>query len=323
VGALVVASPGAAWSATAEEEAGVTWSVSPSSEAGPDGRRFVELDVDPGTSATEYAAVRNFSETPVTFSLTAADGYYTDTGRFNMLPASETSVDAGAWITLDPDVTIGPGQTAVVPYTITVPENATPGDHAAGVAASVRSAGTDESGNAVGVDSRVGFRVSLRVSGELTPALAVGDVRAEYVPSWSLFQPGSARISYTATNDGNTVLSVTDRIGDATAERGSLLPGESRTVTVDAIAAWPVFVVPIDLQVDGTVPDSELAAAPFTQTVVLWAIPWLYLLAALGIALILFAIFTGRRRNKRRMQRLLAEAREEGRRQSTEAVPAP
>ena len=48
---------------------------------------------------------------------------------------------------------------------------------------------------------------------------------------------------------------------------------------------------------------------------------WLHLLAATGVLLIVFAIFSGRRRNKRRFERLLREAREEGRRSSTETVP--
>lgn len=296
----------------------MTWSVTPS---GPNGRSSVDLALDPGATATENLAVRNFSEQEVTFALTAADGYYTSNGRFNMLSASEQSVDAGTWIGVEPTVTIAAGETRVVPYTVTVPDNATPGDHAAGIAASVRTASADVGGAQVGVDSRVGFRVSTRVSGELAPAIEIVDVRAEYSPPWSLFSPGRVSIAYTASNDGNTTLAVRDAVGDAASDQGNLLPGEQRRMTVATFNAWPWGVLFLDLTVDADVPGGSLSAAPQSTSIVLWAIPWLQLLAAAGILLIILAIFSGRRRNKRRLQRLLNEAREEGRRSSIETVP--
>ncbi|MFG6477188.1 WxL protein peptidoglycan domain-containing protein [Microbacterium sp. P06] len=320
VGAAVGAPAGAAVATTAEEPT-VTWSVAPADENGPDGRSSVDLALDPGTSTTESLAVRNFSEQEVTFALTAADGYYTSTGRFNMLAASDESIDAGTWISVEPALTLAAGETRVVPYTITVPANATPGDHAAGIAASVRTTSADADGTQVGVDSRVGFRVSTRVTGDLAPALEVSDVRADYRPSWSLFAPGRVAVSYVATNTGNTTLAVSDTLGETASEQGNLLPGEKRNVSIAEIPAWPLGLLFFDLAVDGSVPGETLTATPYTQSLVVWAIPWLYLLAAVGVFLILFAIFTGRRRNKRRFERLLQEAREEGRKDSTEKVP--
>ena len=322
IAGLCVAVPtGAAWSATATQEAPVTWAVTPSDADGPDGRTTVSLSLDPGATTTDHLAVRNLGEAEATFSLTAADGYYTDTGRFNMLDAGETSKDSGTWISVDPTVTIPAGETAVIPFTVAVPANATPGDHAAGIAASVRTTATDADGTQVGVDSRVGFRVSTRVSGELAPALEVSTVEAGYTASWSLFSPGRATVSYTATNAGNTALQLHDTVGDTATEHGSLLPGEQRTVTVDQVPAWPLGMLFLDLRVEGAVPGAELTAAPFTDTLILWAVPWLHLLATLGVVLVLLAIFTGRRRNKRRLERLLDEAREAGRRDATEVVP--
>ncbi|MFG6503383.1 hypothetical protein [Microbacterium sp. P05] len=317
---LLVAVPsGAAWSSTTQDSP-VTWSVAPADANGPDGRGRVEIALDPGATVTEHLAVRNLSETDTTFSLTAADGYYTSSGRFDMLAAGEQSIDAGTWITVEPSVTIAAGKTAVVPYTITVPTNATPGDHAAGVAASVLRSATDADGTQIGVDSRVGFRVSTRVTGDLAPALAVTDVRAEYTPSWSLFSPGRVAVTYTASNTGNATLGVRDRVGDAASEHGNLLPGETRAITVEPVDAWPLGLLFLGFTVEGSVADDAASAAPFTDTLVLWAVPWLHLLAALGILLILLAILTGRRRTRQRMQRLLDEAREAGRRDATELV---
>ena len=115
----------------------------------------------------EHLLVRNLSTTAVTFQLTAADGYFTSNGRFNMLTSDRSSTDAGTWITMQDSVRVASGADAIVPFTVTVPENATPGDHPAGVAAGVRS-GKGE----VGVESRVGFRVMTRVKRRAQPRSA-------------------------------------------------------------------------------------------------------------------------------------------------------
>ncbi|MDR6689183.1 hypothetical protein J2X55_000082 [Microbacterium sp. 1154] len=311
--ALVSAPPAAADDAA---DSAVTWSVTPASAEGPDGRRVMQIELDPGQRTTEHLAVKNFSEREATFTLSAADGYYTETGRFTMLPADRTSVDAGTWITVEPSVTLAPNETRVIAFEIAVPQNATPGDHAAGVSASVRSTSAGTDGTKVGVDSRVGFRVSTRVTGELAPAVGIGEVRAEYTPSWNLFAPGSIAYSYTAENTGNTALAVTDAIDGTTGERGVLLPGESRRVQTEAQPAWPTFVVSRDVTVDAAVPDSTLAATPVTQSITVWAVPWLHLAAAIGLALIVAAVASGRRRSRRRLDDLVARAREEGRREA-------
>ncbi|SDO84611.1 protein of unknown function [Microbacterium testaceum StLB037] len=299
-------------------DSAVTWSVTPASAAGPDGRRVMQVELDPGQRVTEHLAVKNFSEREATFALSAADGYYTETGRFTMLPADRTSTDAGTWITVEPTVTLAPNETRVVSFEIAVPQNATPGDHAAGVSASVRSTSAGADGTRVGVDSRVGFRVSTRVTGQLAPSVGVGEVRAEYTPSWNLFAPGSITYAYTAENTGNTALAVSDAAEATTTERGVLLPGESRDVRSEPQPAWPLFVLTKDVTVDAAVPDSTLAAAPVTRSVTVWAVPWVHLAAAVGVALIVAAVASGRRRSRQRLDDLVARAREEGRREAVE-----
>lgn len=323
LGAALLASPVGAAAAVPDGDAEVTWSVSPADADGADGRTVIDLALDPGDTVTEHLAVRNLSDSEVTFALTAADGYYTDTGRFTMLPAGEPSVDAGAWISVEPSLTVPAGETRVAAFTLTVPDNATPGDHAAGVAASLRTSSSDENGAQVGVDSRVGFRLSVRVSGELAPSLAIDEATAAYSPSPNLFAPGLVSVEYTATNTGNTALALSEVVAGHSGKSGNLLPGESRRVMVERFEAWPLGLLFLDLHVDGAVPGDDLRARPHTDTLVIWAVPWLHLLAAVGIALILLAILTGRRRTKRRFAQLLDEAREEGRRESTEAIRTP
>jgi hypothetical protein len=299
----------------------VTWSVAPSTIDGPDKRSWVEQTIEPGKTVTEYLAIRNLGTKTTTFSLDAADGYFTETGRFNMLQAGETSTDAGTWISVDDDVTVASGATEIVPFTITVPTNAMPGDHAAGIAASISSTGTTSEGAQIGVDSRIGFRVMTQVAGELAPALAVTGMTAEYGPSWNLFAPGELSIGYTAENTGNTQLSFGEKTGGTVTDRGDLFPGETRIVTVEPSRVWPLGIISAEVLVSASVPSDEgLAVAPVTETVVVWAVPWMHLAVLALASAIVLGMLIGRRRRTAAVKRLIEEARAEGRREQHERV---
>ncbi|RII94783.1 DUF916 domain-containing protein [Clavibacter californiensis] len=318
---------GAAPPASAAED--VTWAVSPATDGAPDERSWIELDLAPGATADEEAAVRNLSDQTVTFRVDAADGYFTDTGRFNMLPSDTPSVDAGTWISAPESVTVEPGATAIVPFTVTVPEDAEPGDHAAGIAASLISAGADASGASVGVESRIGFRVMTRVTGDVTPGVAIESARSEYHPSWNPFRPGSVTLDAEVVNTGNVRLLVG---GTASAQGASapivagdaaqqeLLPGDRRAVSIPLDGVWPLFLVGADLTVTPTVvalDGAEPASVdPVTASTTVVAIPWAQLLVLLGVALILAAVLVGRSRSRRRVVALVQQAKEEGRREA-------
>ncbi|MFD2353852.1 hypothetical protein ACFSTC_38170 [Nonomuraea ferruginea] len=149
-------------------------------------------------------AVINRSTEPVDFAIDANDGYLTSKGYFDMRPSDAEPTDGGAWITVPERVTIAAGATSVVPVTVSIPRNATPGDHPAGVTASLETV----SGQ-VRVQNRVGVRLNIRVTGDYVAKVAVTGVRAEYAGSWNPFAAGSVEVTYTVANEGNVRL-VTD-----------------------------------------------------------------------------------------------------------------
>jgi hypothetical protein len=310
----------------------VRWSVTPADASGPDDRRVVEHELDPGASADDYFAVRNVGENEVTFALTAADGFYTRTGRFDILPADQESVDSGTWITIPESITVPAGGTVVVPFTVDVPDRAEPGDHAAGITASVLSVQSSEDGSSVGVESRVGFRVLTRVKGEITPAASVTAVSPDYTTSWNPLKPGQVTVTFDVSNDGNTRL-----LAEGTVDAGGqkvdfpaegepqqeLLPGDVRTITAVVDGVWPLFVVPTTVTLNATVltiDGSADALAPIQETAVAWAIPWPQLIILAGLALIVLASIWNRLRSRRRLENLLADAREEGRKSAETPV---
>lgn len=309
------------------DESAVTWSVQPATASGPDGRAWIERTLDPGESTVEHLAVRNFSDHDVVFRLTAADGFFNENGRFNILPSDQESVAAGTWIDIPDAVTVGAGATVVVAFTVTVPEDAEPGDHAAGVAASILTSATNDGGASVGVESRVGFRVMTRVTGELQPDVRVSGITTSYRTSWNPFAPGSATVEFDVENSGNARLRVEGAV-EASGQRVAyppdenpqeLLAGDARHFRVEIDDVWPLFAVPVSIEVDPTVivvAGEAPEFAPIRSDATAAAIPWPQLTVVLGVGLLVWALVWNRIRSRRRIDDLVARAREEGRRES-------
>ncbi|WP_406067825.1 hypothetical protein [Micromonospora sp. NBC_01638] len=328
VAALTVATAPTVAAAAEPDPKALTWTVQPATPSGPDQRRWINASLDPGAAVTEHLAVRNFSRNAVAFSLKAADGYLTDKGRFNMLSSDRTSVDGGTWIDVQERVTVGPNETRVVPFTITVPKGATPGDHPAGIAATVTS-----TGGTVSVESRVGFRVMVRVNGSVQAALPVRGLTAAYTPSWNPFASGTVRVRYTVENDGNVWVSGTSRVAvsdlfgrtshDATSAVEELLPGGSRKVETRADGVWALGRLRTTVTTSPALLGDGQAGAdlrPASATVTTWVVPWAQL-ALLGLlAVLLIGLRAATRHRRRRLAGLLARARQEGRQEGEESV---
>ena len=333
---VALASLGPGWDGTAraleQPAADVTWSVGPAGVDGPDGRARVELEADPGESIAEHLYVRNLSSIDVVFDLSAQDGYLTAQGRFNMLPSDAESVDSGTWIELPDQVTVTAGSTRVVPYTIGIPADATPGDHIAGIAASVFSR-ADGSGPGLSVESRVGFRVTTRVSGEIKPRLDVTSTAITYDTAWNPFAPGSIDVEYTVANAGNVRLETTGTVSvsgaghtaPASPEPAEIFPGDERTFTARIGQVWPLGFAIVTIELRPQVSDSATGAPADVETsrseVLVWTIPWSQLLLSGAVGLLLFALRLGRRRRRSEIARMLEEARREGARSAVEAAP--
>jgi hypothetical protein len=301
---LLPAAPAAAAPTT------VTWTVQPATAAGPDGRRWIERTLDPGQQVTEHLAVRNLGDTSAVFTLSAADGYLTAKGRFNMLPSDQRSVGGGTWVSVPASVTVAAGKTAVVPFLITAPAGVMPGDHPAGIAASI--AGTQ---GTVQVESRVGFRLLLRASGTLSPSVTADQITVRYDGTWNPFQPGTVHVTCTAANTGNVrvdvpgTASVSSLAGTRTipVTGGELLPGGTHAVSAKVDGVWGLG------RLRTTVTLTPPGALPASATLTTWVIPWPQFLAVLA-ALVLVLAWRLRRRH---LRSLLDRAREEGRRSVT------
>ncbi|MGE6738000.1 DUF916 domain-containing protein, partial [Streptomyces sp. NPDC059900] len=155
----------------------------------------------------DKVTVSNLAKEPVTFLLYAADAYNTPRdGGFAVREPAEKQRSVGVWTRLArSEVTVPAGGRTTVPFTVTIPRSASPGDHPGAVIALDKRVARAK-GTGVGIRQAVGARIYLQVNGERKPGLSVQDVRFDYeVP----LVPGlgkDATVTYTLVNSGNVQL---------------------------------------------------------------------------------------------------------------------
>ncbi|MDO9398759.1 MAG: DUF916 domain-containing protein [Herbiconiux sp.] len=285
-------------------EAGPSWSVAPADRPLPDGttetaRANFDYAVEPGAVIDDAFEIRNDGATPLELQVYAADAFTTREGSIDLLPAGEASVDAGTWIAVAvPQVTLQPGETTAVPFRISVPADARPGDHPAGL---ISSALTASDSATVQVDRRLGSRVYLRVAGELTPAATVTGMRVDYSGSWDPLAVGALDVVYTLENTGDTRVTAVSSVtaggpfglaGTAASEQlAEVLPGSAIEVRqrLEGVSALVWLSGAVRVQPEG-IGLGGGALAPIEAPFSFAALPFVPLIALLALTAAVLAI---------------------------------
>lgn len=278
----------------AASKARVTFGVEPATAHRPDARPHFAFGVTPGATLSDHVAVLNYSAKPLSLQLYATDAINTSNGGFGLLPAATKPTGAGAWITL-PKATATvrvPAQTAkapgkiIVPFTLTVPADAAPGDHVGGIVASLRTEGHNSSGQNVILHLRVGTRLFIRVAGVLAPKLTLNNPHATYHGTPNPVGRGGVTVTYQVNNTGNVELALNQGVTVsglfgasrhvAVAGVPLLLPGDSLRETAHLSGVWPqlsagVKVTAQPLAAAGDVDPHLLTVTASTR---LLAVPW-------------------------------------------------
>jgi hypothetical protein len=286
------------------------WAVEPSGANGTGSRDFFVYQLKPGQSLKDTVGVSNYSDKPLTFKIYARDAFSTPgDASFGLGAEGDTPSDVGSWITLPADVaqyTVQPGTRADIPFIITVPPDATPGDHAGGIIAALVSS-TEQSTNGAGLNvlQRVGARVYTRVEGPLSPAMDITQLKVTYANSpLGLFGGRAATVTYELKNAGNVRLTpqvavkLKDPLGRTVKAAplkniAELLPGASVVITEPFTGVPPVgrLTAEVSAHTYGE------GAASVTRAQTVWAMPWL--LVGLGVVAIAVLVFWLRRRRRR------------------------
>ena len=300
---------------TAHAEDTVGISISPVDQKGATtGRTRFSYKADPGQVVSDQVKVSNVGTTTLEVTVFAADAYNDDNGDFALKPTAEKSVGAAAWTAFSgkPQVklTLARGESKVVPFTVTIPKDATPGDHTAGVLASATTPGQ------VAVERRIADRMYVRVSGKLQPALTISSFGATHHSGVNPLA-GSITVAATITNTGNvalegvTTLTATTWFGLSVGqlsrkELREILPGNTVTVNLEIAGVPQVGFANVKLLlqsgISGDAPDPGPLPV-FQRETFVTAIPWV----GLGVIVLVVGAVLFLRWRRRRNEQVAAE----------------
>lgn len=161
----------------------------PGSQMAPDGGYFL-LDASPGEQVRQSIGLRNDDDEALELRLGAVDATTGQLGGVSYGLTDDTVERTGAWITLERStVTLEPGASAIVAFTVTVPDDARSGTHLAGLSIAAPARGQDDAesgegqaGASVDVQTRRVIAVQVDLPGPARPELVVGGVTAEARP---------------------------------------------------------------------------------------------------------------------------------------------
>jgi hypothetical protein len=282
-----------------------TWALSPTGDnpGEPSSRPSLTYNVAPGGTIDDSVTLWNYSSVPVQFRIVATDAYNNATGDFALLRSNQRAKDLGSWIQVGTSSLSLPARTsASIPIKITVPPDASPGDHAAAVLASSDTITVDDQGNEVALDRRIGPRVYLRVAGPVVPDLSVEELSSKYVGGLNPLG-GTMEVEYTVRNEGNVRMGARHRVvvkdifgRTVGTERmrpiAELLPGNTVTyqASVDGVPA--TLRAKATVQVEPVSPQGvdEAPAEPVSASSTAWAVPW-SLLLVLVVAYALWRLY--------------------------------
>ena len=316
-----------------------SWWVQPAPTPGSTAavRQYFILEGRPGTTLQDGLAVSNYTDHPITYYVYGADGYNTPRdGQFALRDHGYTMTGVGSWVrTAFPTITVPARTSTVVPISIAIPANASPGDHVGGVSGmdtAVES--VQQQGNVqVGIKRVVAARLYVHVDGPAVGGLTVTQLKVTGSASFPAYVSDSdGTVTATVTNSGNLLespkahLRATGIFGtliDRTVQLPQILPGQS----IDFSQAWknmPPFEIGT-LHLDVT---DDTASPPVTSTeaLSLTLIPWLTLLVAalVVLALLVGLLFWRRRRNPPPVRaRVRGERHERRERHETTKAAAP
>jgi hypothetical protein len=251
------------------------------------------LELLPGEETERRAVVTNRTDEAHHVRVYPVDATVTAQGGFALGERDATRNGVGAWLQLPvSELTLPPHSSTPLPFRLTVPAAATPGDHAGGIVIETDPKGQpqdlgDNFAVQMNLVERIGVRVYLTVAGQADRDLGVGKL------TWERSDQG-IRFEVPVTNTGNVRV---DPRGELTFQGfrlpssalrmsrvETLLPGSSVTLT----GLWPHP----PLLADGTVTATVTFAGgePVQRSTHLRLLPLpLAAGALLGLALVAFA----------------------------------
>jgi hypothetical protein len=172
-----------AWPRIVQAEENVSFGIKPAHGSDPNLPGYFVHTLAPGALITDEALAVNSGDVPVTVRLYAADAITAINGGTGFANDGEEKNGVARWLSLPmKQLSLQPHETKTVPFLITVPSDASPGQHTAGlVLEAVAGSAVPASGNAgtgftVNVVRRAGVAVLIDVPGYNAAGLEITGV---------------------------------------------------------------------------------------------------------------------------------------------------
>ncbi len=278
-----------------------------------------EIEVKAGQANTQSIKVRNESTETKTVTISTRDFIVTDnqgTPQFidNLSDAVSNRWSASSWIQLSTtSLTIKPGETKALSFTVIPPENALPGGHYAAIVYSPDSAYI---GNSTGasIQTNVGTLVYITIPGDINQNALVQSFSA---PKFSEFGPIDFKATIKNSSDIHIqpvgAITVKNWFGGKTAQlaldQTNIFPYTTRDFQNTLNKKWLFGRYQATLNaVYGT------AGGLISATIFFWVIPWrliILILAAIAIILTLVTVIKNKPKNKKSSNTEVAELEKE------------
>lgn len=190
---------------------------------------FIEVDTAPGQIVEKTVSVSNEGDGPITLRAYAMDRRVQAGGQLVFLDPGDPRDSAASWLTISPtEFTIEPGKETIVACKVSVPQNASPGDHVAVAFFENAPKGT---GGGVSIGSRVGVVIPVRVAGAVVASGNLTSFRCPplpinlhlslfgkrllwttWTPSFPITERGPLNFEAAIENTGNVRLEVDGKI---------------------------------------------------------------------------------------------------------------
>jgi hypothetical protein len=282
----------------------VTFGIEPGSNVSGSSAPDFTFGVTGGAAVADSVAILNYSSIPVSLQVYAADAVQASSGGFGLLLPNQHSVGVGAWVkfssahenvSLAPASASGPTR-AILPFVLRVPINASPGDHAGAILASLQTVGLSKSGKKIILEQRVGVRVYVTVSGVTRAGLRVLHVSTSEQGGAAPWQHDSLRVSYQVQNTGNVNMSLDQKVsasglvadhGEVTLARNPIvLAGATVNEAVTIRHLWPEVLTRVVVSATGTV----VTVQGLNETVHASSSSWVLTIPWLGVVILVLLI---------------------------------
>jgi hypothetical protein len=270
----------------------------------------ISLIVFPGHSYPESVSVINYARTTAKFWLYAADAYtIRKGGGFAVQSLGIRPKEVGTWVSKLPRVITIPGRKQLdIRFTIKVPANAIPGQHAGGIVVEATTPQLIKVNSRLRVKryTQVFTRLYVTVAGRIVPDFEIDGMLVSHPqPPFPLVSRRDGSIAYYLSNTGNAILAptirlkVTDMFGtilDKTyPETSQILPGDLASYDVP----WPNLPAIGPVHVSLTATSTYGLTRTMSYSYMAFPAPFAGAVGALVILLVLTLVFFVRRRRRR------------------------